>query len=93
MARRIRAREVLRLRSVNGLSQNAIARAAHVLKNGVQDVLVATREQVSAGQAGHGVQVHATGANGAEVQHGLDRILHAAQEEGLAPKARRRGTC
>ena len=26
MARRIRAREVLRLRSVNGLSQNAIAR-------------------------------------------------------------------
>lgn len=51
---------------------------------------------MSAGQAGHGVQVHATGAtgaNGAEVRHGLDRILHAAQEEGLAPKARRRGTC
>lgn len=32
MARRIRAREVLRLRSVNGLSQNAIARTAHVSK-------------------------------------------------------------
>lgn len=33
MARRIRGREVLRLRSVNGLSQNAIARTAHVSKH------------------------------------------------------------
>ena len=43
MARRIRAREVLRLRSVNGLSQNAIARTAHVSKHSVQDVLEAAR--------------------------------------------------
>ncbi len=41
MARRIGAREVLRLRSVNGLSQNAIARTAHVSKHGFQDVLEA----------------------------------------------------
>ena len=34
MARKIRAREVLRLRSVNGLSQNAIALTAHVLRSG-----------------------------------------------------------
>ena len=45
MARRIRAREVLRLRSVNGLSQNAIARTAHVSKRSVQDVLEAARER------------------------------------------------
>ena len=45
MARRIRAREVLRLRSVNGLSQNAIARTAHVSKHSVQDVLEAARER------------------------------------------------
>ena len=25
--------------------------------------------------------------------HGLDRILHPVQEEGLAPEARRRGAC
>lgn len=45
MARRIRAREVLRLRSVNGLSQNAIARTAHVSKHSVQDVLEAARKR------------------------------------------------
>ena len=45
MARRIRTREVLRLRSVNGLSQNAIARTAHVSKHSVRDVLEAAREQ------------------------------------------------
>ena len=45
MARRIRAREVLRLRSVNGLSQNAIARTARVSKHSVQDVLEAARER------------------------------------------------
>lgn len=45
MARRIRAREVLRLSSVNGLSQNAIARTAHVSKHSVQDVLEAARER------------------------------------------------
>lgn len=45
MARRIRATEVLRLRSVNGLSQNAIARTAHVSKHSVQDVLEAARER------------------------------------------------
>lgn len=45
MARRIRAREALRLRSVNGLSQNAIARTAHVSKHSVQDVLEAARER------------------------------------------------
>lgn len=43
MARRIGAREVLRLRSVNGLSMNAIARTAHVSKHSVQDVLEAAR--------------------------------------------------
>lgn len=45
MARRIRAREVLRLRSVNELSQNAIARTAHVSKHSVQDLLEAARER------------------------------------------------
>lgn len=45
MARRIRAREVLRLRSVKGLSQNAIARTARVSKHSVQDVLEAARER------------------------------------------------
>ena len=45
MARRVRAREVLRPRSVNGLSQNAIARTAHVSKHSVQDVLEAARER------------------------------------------------
>ena len=44
MARRIRAREVLRLRSVNGLSRNAIARTAHVTKHSVQDVLLELME-------------------------------------------------
>lgn len=43
MARRIRAREVLRLRPVNGLSMNAIARTAHVSKHSVQDVPEAAR--------------------------------------------------
>ena len=52
MARRIRAREVLRPRSVNGLSQNAIARTAHVSKHSVQDVLEAARERVATRQAG-----------------------------------------
>ena len=45
MARRIRAREVLRLRSVKGLSQNAIARTARVSKHSVQDLLEAARER------------------------------------------------
>ena len=45
MARRFRAREVLRQRSVNGLSQSAIARTAHVSKHSVQDVLEAARER------------------------------------------------
>lgn len=45
MARGIRAREVLSLRSVNGLLQNAIARTAHVSKHSVQDVLEAARER------------------------------------------------
>lgn len=36
MARSLRAREVLRLRPVNGLSQNAIAHTAHVSKHSVQ---------------------------------------------------------
>lgn len=45
MARGIRAREVLRLRPVNGLSQNAIARTAHVSRHSVQDVLEAARER------------------------------------------------
>lgn len=46
MARRARVRGgILRLRSVNGLSQNAIARTAHVSKHSVQDVLVAARER------------------------------------------------
>lgn len=44
-------------------------------------------------EAGHRVQVDAAGADGAEVRHGLDRILHPVQEEGLAPEARRRGAC
>lgn len=44
MARRIGAREVLRLRSVNGLSRNAIARTAHVTKHGVQNVLLELME-------------------------------------------------
>lgn len=48
MARSIGAREVLRLRSVNGLSLNAIAHTAHVSKHSVQDVLEAAR-----GGAGH----------------------------------------
>lgn len=43
MARRIGAREVLRLRSVNGLSQNEIARTAHVSKHSVQDAPEARR--------------------------------------------------
>lgn len=45
MARRIRAREVLRLRSVKGLSQNAIAHTARVSKHSVQDLLEAARER------------------------------------------------
>lgn len=45
MARRIRAREVLGLRSVNGLSQNAIARTAHVLKLSVQDCARSVRSR------------------------------------------------
>lgn len=48
---------------------------------------------MAAGQAGHIVQVDAAGADGAEVRHRLDRLLHAAQEEGLAPEARWRGAC
>ena len=91
MARRIRAREVLRPRSVNGLSQNAIARTAHVSKHSVQDVLEAARERVATRQAGRRVQVDAAGADGAEVRHRLDRLLHAVQEEGLTPEAQRRG--
>ena len=39
---------------------------------------------MAAGQAEHIVQVDAAGADGAEVRHRLDRLLHAAQEEGLA---------
>lgn len=78
---------------MNGLPQNAIARTARVSKHSVQNVLVATRGRVAAGQAGHIVQVDAAGADGAEVRHRLDRLLHAAQEEGLAPEARWRGAC
>lgn len=36
MAKRIRARKVLRPRSVNGLPQNATTRTAHVSKHGVK---------------------------------------------------------
>lgn len=43
MARRIRAREALRLRA-SGLSQNAIARAAHMSKHSVREVLDAAEE-------------------------------------------------
>ena len=50
MARRIRGKEVLRLRSVNGLSQNAIARTAHVSECSFQDVLEAAKERVAARQ-------------------------------------------
>ena len=91
MARRIRAREVLRPRSVNGLSQNAIARTADVSTHSVQDVLEAARERVATRQAGRRVQVDAAGADGAEVRHRLDRLLRAVQEEGLTPEAQRRG--
>lgn len=45
MARRIRAREALRLRSVNGLSQNTITRTAHISKCSVQGVLETARER------------------------------------------------
>lgn len=48
MARRVRAGEVLRLGLVNGRSQNAITRTAHVSKHSVQDVLGAAKEQVAA---------------------------------------------
>lgn len=51
---------------MNGLPQNAIARTARVSKHSVQNVLVATRGRVAAGQAGHIVQVEAAGADGAE---------------------------
>lgn len=51
MAGRTRARETLKLRTVNGLSQNAIARTAHVSKNSVQDVLETARKRVVARQA------------------------------------------
>lgn len=78
---------------MNGLSQNAIARTAHVSKHGVQDVLEAARGRVATRQAEHQVQVDATGADGAEVRNRLDRLLHPVQEEGLAPEARRRGAC
>ena len=43
MARRIRAREALRLRA-SGLSQNAIARAAHMSKHSVREVLDAAED-------------------------------------------------
>ena len=49
---------------MNGLPQNAIARTARVSKHSVQNVLVATRGRVAAGQAGHIVQVDAAGADG-----------------------------
>lgn len=86
MARRIRAREVLRLRSVNGLPQNAIAPTAHVSKHSVQDALVATRERVAAGQAGHIVQVDDAGANGAEVRHRLDRLCTQFKKKDWHPR-------
>lgn len=87
MARRIRGKEVLRLRSVNGLSQNAIARAAHVSECSFQDVLEAAKERVAARQTRYRVQVDAAGA---EVRHRLDRPLRPVQEEGLGAEARRR---
>ncbi|MFR5416733.1 MAG: ATP-binding protein [Collinsella sp.] len=42
--------------------------------------------RVAARQAGHRVQVDAAGADGAEVRHGLDRILHPVQEEGTGTR-------
>lgn len=47
--------------------------------------------RVAARRAGHRVQADAAGTDGAEVRRHLDRLLHAVQEEGLAPEARRRG--
>ena len=43
MARRLRARKALRLRA-SGLSQNAIARAAHMSKHSVREVLDAAED-------------------------------------------------
>ncbi|WP_195534743.1 hypothetical protein [Collinsella aerofaciens] len=62
MAGRTRARETLKLRTVNGLSQNAIARTAHVSENSVQDVLETARKRVVARQARQRVQFDAAGA-------------------------------
>ena len=45
MARSIRVREVLRLRSMYDLSQNAIASITHVSKHSVQDVPEAETER------------------------------------------------
>lgn len=45
MARSLRAREVPRLRSVNGFFQNAIGRTAHVSKQSVQDALLFVPQQ------------------------------------------------
>ena len=42
----------------------------------VRGVRPARGRRAAARQAGHGVQVHAAGADGAGVRHGLDRILH-----------------
>lgn len=75
MARRIGAREVLRLRSVNGLSMNAIARTAHVSKHSVQDVLEAAR-------GGRGVSWEDVEGMSEEAAYAL---------LFLAPLARRRG--
>lgn len=68
MARRIRPREILRLKSVNGLSQNAIARIANVSKHSVQNVLEEARERVTAQQARQRVQLDVAEAARAEAR-------------------------
>ncbi|MBS6857880.1 MAG: hypothetical protein KH187_01875, partial [Collinsella sp.] len=74
MARRIRAREVLRLRSVNGLSQNAIARTAHVSKHSVQDVLEAARERGVSWEDVEGMSEEAACALAMDWQHLFGRF-------------------
>lgn len=89
MARRIKVREVLRLRSVNGLSQNAIARTAHVSKHSVQDVLEAARERVAVGQTGHRVQVdavRAAEADGVGVRHASTVFCTQFKKKGWHPR-------
>lgn len=68
MARRICPREILRLKSVNGLSQNAIARIANVSKHSVQNVFEEARERVTAQQARQRVQLDVAEAARAEAR-------------------------